>query len=278
MSCSSLQSALAHVPRIAVSVNGVTIPHDAIAREVQNHPEQAPARAWQQAARALVVRELLLQEARRQGHAAEPRTDSSGRRETDEEALIRGLIEREVSVPEADEDACQRYYECNRNRFRSRDIYQAAHILIAARRDEPAAFASARECAEHLLGLLAENPGRFAELAALHSACPSASSGGNLGQLTKGDTTPEFERVLLHLAPGEMTAAPVETRYGFHIIRLDRVIPGRQLPFDLARERIAEYLTERAERMGLAQFLARLAARAGITGVDLPSAADLRVH
>jgi len=75
-----------------------------------------------------------------------------------------------------------------------------------------------------------------------------------------------------------MTTAPVETRYGFHIIRLDRVIPGRQLPFGLARERIAEYLTERAERMALAQFLARLAARAGITGVDLPSPTDLRVH
>jgi peptidyl-prolyl cis-trans isomerase C len=277
MSC-SLQSALAQVPRITVSVNGVAIPHDAIAREVQHHPERTPVCAWQQAARALAVRELLLQEARRQGLAAAPQTDGDGRREIDEEALIRGLVEREVSVPEADEDTCRRYYDRNRSRFRSRDIYQTSHILVAARRDEPAAFGAARACAERLLALLKEDPARFAELAAAHSACPSASSGGNLGQLTRGDTTPEFEQALFRLAAGEMTAAPVETRYGFHIVRLDRVIPGRQLPFELVREHIARYLTERARRAGVAQYLARLAARARITGVELPSPADLRVR
>jgi peptidyl-prolyl cis-trans isomerase C len=277
MSC-SLKSVLAQVSRIAVSVNDVVIPHDAIAREVQNHPGPTQLRAWQQAARALVVRELLLQEARHQAHTAEPRTDGSGRRETDEEASIRGLIEREVSVPEADEDICRRYYERNRNRFRSGDIYQASHILFAARRDEPAGFGAARVCAERLLALIEDDPARFAELAALHSACPSASSGGSLGQLTRGDTTPEFEQALFRLAPGETTRTPVETRYGFHIIRLDRVIPGRQLPFALVRDRIARYLTERAHRVGVAQYLARLAARARITGVELPSATDLRVH
>jgi peptidyl-prolyl cis-trans isomerase C len=277
MSC-SLHPVLAQVPRIAVSVNGVTIPHDAIAREVQHHPGPTQLRAWQQAARALAVRELLLQEARRQGLTAEPQTDGDGRREAEEEALIRGLIEREVSVPQADEGTCQRYYERNRARFCSRDIYAASHILIAARRDEPGAFAGARVCAERLLALLKEEPVRFAELAACHSACPSASSGGNLGQLTKGDTTPEFEQALLGLAPGEMTATPVETRYGFHIIHLDRVIPGRQLLFAVVRERIAAYLTERARHTALAQYLARLAARARVTGVDLPSATDLRVH
>jgi peptidyl-prolyl cis-trans isomerase C len=277
MSC-SLQSMLAQVPRLAVSVNGVTIPHDAIAREVQHHPGPTQLRAWQQAARALAVRELLLQEARRHGLTAEPQADSDGRRETDEEALVRGLIEREVGVPEADEDTCRRYYDRNCARFRSRDIYQASHILIAARPDEPVAFGAAHACAERLLALLKEEPARFAELAAAHSACPSAASGGSLGQLTKGDTTPEFEQALLRLAPGEMTRVPVQTRYGFHIIRVDRVIPGRELPFPLVRERIAEYLTERAHRTALAQYLARLAARARITGVDLPSATDLRVH
>jgi peptidyl-prolyl cis-trans isomerase C len=278
MNSCSLQSVLAQVPRTTVSVNGVAIPHDAIAREVQHHPERTPVHAWQQAVRALAVRELLLQEARCQELTVEPRTDGSGRRETGEEALIRGLIEREASVPEADEDTCRRYYERNRTRFRSCDIYQAAHILVAARRDEPVAFGAARVRAEGLLALLKDEPARFAELAASHSNCPSASSGGSLGQLTKGDTTPEFEQALLALAPGEMTTTPVETRYGFHIIRLDRVIPGRQLPFALVRECIAEYLTERAHRTALAQYLARLAALARITGVDLPSATDLRVH
>ena len=83
---------------------------------------------------------------------------------------------------------------------------------------------------------------------------------------------------LVRLAPGEMTKAPVETRYGFHIICLDRHIQGRQLPFALVRERIAEYVVERAHRTALAQYVARLAAQATITGVELPTQTDLRVH
>jgi peptidyl-prolyl cis-trans isomerase C len=277
MNC-SLKSVLSQAPRTTVSVNGVVIPHDAIAREVQHHPEQTPVRAWQQAVRALAVRELLLQEACRQGLTTEPRTDGHGRREAAEEALIRDLMEREVSVPEPDEDTCRRYYDRNRVRFRSPDIYQASHILIVARPDQPDAFGAARVCAERLLALVKEDPARFAELAAAHSACPSASAGGSLGQLTKGDTTPEFERALLRLAPGQVTTAPVETRYGFHVIRLDRVISGRQLPYSLVCERIADYLAERARRTALAQFIARLAARAAISGVDLPTPADLRTN
>lgn len=276
MSC-SVQSVLTSVPRLAVSVNGVDIPHAAISREAQNHPAPSPIEAWRAAARALVVRELLLQEARRQGLTPAPLTDSEGRRETDEEALVRGLIEREVRVPEADAAARRRYYEHNRRRFRSADLYEASHILIAARRDEPQAYTSARERAQSLLEMLAREPGRFAELAAAHSDCPSASTGGNLGQVARGDTTPEFEAALVALSPGEMTGTPVESRYGFHIVRLERHVPGRELPFEAVHDRIAGYLEERAQRTAIAQYLARLASRADISGIDLPSAADLRV-
>jgi hypothetical protein len=104
---------------VEVSVNGVVIPRDMIAREVQHHPASKPVEAWLSAARALVVRELLLQQARRVGIAASPLSDEHGRRETDEDALIRQLIEREVKTPEPDEEICRRYYEQNRRRFRS---------------------------------------------------------------------------------------------------------------------------------------------------------------
>ena len=64
----------------AVSVNGVVIPREAIAQEVQNHPADKPIHAWQAAARALVVRELLLQEAARFGIEAEALCDPDGAR------------------------------------------------------------------------------------------------------------------------------------------------------------------------------------------------------
>ena len=61
-------SAHAQIPAgkpVTVSVNGVSIAREAIVREMQHHPADKPIAAWQQAARALVIRELLLQEARR---------------------------------------------------------------------------------------------------------------------------------------------------------------------------------------------------------------------
>ena len=61
---------------VNVSVNGVAIPRDAIVREMQHHPADKPIAAWQQAARALVVRELLLQARRRSAcrRSRSPRT------------------------------------------------------------------------------------------------------------------------------------------------------------------------------------------------------------
>jgi peptidyl-prolyl cis-trans isomerase C len=277
MSC-SVRAVIAGAVRVPVSVNGVTIPHDLIAREAQNHPASAPVGAWREAARALAVRELLVQEARRLERSPTPLIDAEGRRETDEEALIRCLIDAQVTVPSADTDSCQRYYERNRARFRSADIYEASHILVAARSDDPAAFAATRERALALLAQVQGDPHCFPELAKARSDCPSAASGGNLGQLTAGDTTPEFEEALLALKPGATTSAPIETRYGFHIIRLDRHIPGRELPFELVHQRIADYLVERSRRLAIAQYVARLASNAQISGVDLATPASLRVN
>jgi peptidyl-prolyl cis-trans isomerase C len=263
---------------VAVSVNGVSIARDAIVREMQHHAAAKPIAAWQQAARALVIRELLLQEARRLAIAAQPLNDSDGRRETDEEAVIRGLIDHEVGVPEPDDDSCRRYYDRNRTRFRSPDIYVASHILFAALASDRAAHAKAREDAAAVLAELRATPERFAELAQAHSRCPSAAQGGNLGQITARQTTPEFEQALMALAPGELCAEPVATRYGFHVIRLDRKHEGRTLPYELVAERIADYLRESVRRRADAQYVARLVSAAKIEGIDLAGADALRVH
>jgi peptidyl-prolyl cis-trans isomerase C len=261
-----------------VSVNGVVIPRDAITREIQNHPAPTPMLAWQEAARALVVRELLLQEASRVGLDAAPASDDAGRRETDEEALLRQLVEREISTPEPDDAACRRYYENNLARFQTVAIYEASHILIAASATDTETSDRARQQAESILAQLKAHPEMFAELAAVHSSCPSAQQGGNLGQLTPGQTTPEFERALFCLAPGTITGAVVPSRYGFHVIRLDRKIEGRILPYELVAERIACYLKDSVERRATAQYVARLVARATIGGIEIEGAEAHRVH
>jgi peptidyl-prolyl cis-trans isomerase C len=261
-----------------VRVNGVAIPRDVIGREVQHHPSRTPAASWQAAARALVVRELLLQEARRLAVKGEPLIDADGRRETAEEAAVRTLVAREVRTPAADMATCRRYYEQNRQRFRSSDIYEAAHILFAASSAEAPSYAQARAAAQATLAILREHPEQFAGLAQAYSACSSASQRGNLGQITAGQTTPEFEQALFALEPGAISPEPVATRYGFHIVRLDRKHEGRELPFELVADRIAEYLEESVQRLALAQYVTRLAAAARIEGIDLASADAMRVN
>jgi peptidyl-prolyl cis-trans isomerase C len=277
MSCSVHTQFPAGKP-VTVSVNGVTIPRETIVREMQHHPAAKPIAAWQDAARALVVRELLLQRARRLGLSPQPISDADGRRETEEEALIRGLVEREVMVPEPDDATCRRYYAQNKARFRSPDIYEASHILFAADPSDSEAYAQARADANAVLETLQENPDSFAAMAQAYSRCPSAAEGGNLGQLTKGQTTPEFERALLALAPGELCTAPVETRYGFHIIRLARKHEGKELPYEVVAERIADYLRESVRRRADAQYIARLVSAADITGLALDGAEAHRVN
>jgi len=125
-----------------------------------------------------------------------------------------------------------------------------------------------------VIAQLRAHPEQFGELARLHSACPSAAQGGNLGQIGPGQTTAEFECALFALAAGAITKEPVATRYGLHVIRLDRKIEGRDLPFELVAGRIADYLREAVSRRAGAQYIARLMSRAQITGIACEGAAE----
>lgn len=256
-----------------VRVNGVPVPRDLIAREVQNHPAATPAAAWTAAARALVVRELLLQEAGRLGFVGIPVSDGE-RRETAEDATIRALIAREVAVPRPDEVACRRYFANNRARFRSADLCVVSHILIAADARDADGYARARGRADALCRRLQAEPEAFARLARAQSDCPSAAQDGCLGQVTAEEVTPEFAAALHRLAPGTITETPVATRYGFHVIRLERRIPGADVPYEAVAYRIAAYLAARVERLATAQYVARLVRRATIEGVTLAGEAE----
>ncbi|WPB87154.1 peptidylprolyl isomerase [Sediminicoccus rosea] len=252
--------------RKTIRVNGVVIPRAAIAQETQHHPAPRPLDAMKAASVALVVRELLLQEARRLGIPADPASDGEGRRETEEEALIRGLVEREVQTPAADEAACRRFYEQNRRQFRSPDLHEVRHILLPANEPDRAEVAAA------ILARLAVAPGEFGELALAHSACPSGRTDGSLGQIGPGQTVPEFEEALARMSVGAIHSEPVETRYGLHIVALDRRIEGRDLPFDIVRGKIAAWLEEKVRRTAIRQYIQILAGRAEIDGIDLAAA------
>ena len=271
MSCSSQGIAPS---RKVVSVNGRVIPRDMISREAQHHPADKPISSWGEAATALVIRELLLQEAERLSIEAEPRLDEQGRRETDEEARMRALIEQAAPTPIPDDAACRRYFEQNRRRFRTSDLFEVNHILLAADPSDRRQVEEARTRAAAIASILATEPDKFGDLARLHSDCPSAAQGGNLGQIGKGQTVPEFEAALSTMEVGKVAEKPVQSRYGFHIVRVERRIDGRELPFEAVANKIAAYLSKAVERRALSQFVSVLAGRADIVGVELAASSS----
>jgi peptidyl-prolyl cis-trans isomerase C len=257
---------------IPVRVNGVEISAEAIAAETQHHPAQRPEAAWQAAASALAIREALLQRARALGLAAEPLTDADGRKEAPDDALIRAMLDAEVTTPEPDEASCRRYYDNNREKLRAPDLYEPAHILLQADSRDEAAFERALAEARTLLETLCDKPDLFARMARDRSDCASATEGGRLGQVMRGQTTPAFEAVLAQMQPGAIHPEPVETAYGVHIIRLDHAVRGEIPAFEQARPLVEEFLRDASWRRAVSQFISLIIGDADVSGVDLKGA------
>lgn len=255
-----------------VSVNGVKIMEADILAEAQNHQAQTPGEALMEAAKALVIRELLWQEAKLTKSSSLPKADGSGQKETRKDAAIRALIDREVDVPEASDTECKRFYDNNPDRCKSEDIFEARHILIAVKDGEKSDWDNASKIAEEIISTLSLDPSEFGKIARELSMCPSKSNGGNLGQVTAGNTVPEFEKALRDMAVGSISKVPVRSRYGFHIIALDRKIEGEILPFEMIKERLRAWLEAASWSKAVAQYLSILVGKSKVTGIDLNGA------
>jgi peptidyl-prolyl cis-trans isomerase C len=253
-----------------VVVNGETIPSAAIAAEAQNHeaPRDKPGIAWRKAAQALAIRALLLQEAKRRGLTPDPLELAPSRFETEDEALIRALLDDALEIEPIAEDAVRAEWQKDPDRYRSAPLWDVSHILCACdpRDDAERAMAEARAVA--LLARLDGDAKGFAA-AARESDCGSKASAGHLGQLGPGDTVPEFEAALRTLAEGGISPAPVLSRHGWHIIRLNAIAPGQVLPFESVRPKIAQALEKAAWARASRQFVETLATGAQITGASL---------
>jgi len=183
---------------------------------------------------------------------------------------LEALLAREVVTPEPTEEECRRYYEGHPQEFQSGDLVHARHILFQITPSVRVPEMRAR--AEQTLNELLREPERFAAVAAELSNCPSGQQGGNLGQIARGDTVPEFERVLFQLGPDGLLPEVVKTRFGFHLVAVDRRIPGAKVPFDAVRDGIAKRLRAMVEEKALRQYVSVLAGRADICGANLDAA------
>ena len=254
-----------------VSVNGQEISAADIAAEAQNHtaPKDKPGWAWRAGARALVIRELLLQEARKRDLQPNPVELEPGRFETEDESLIREVLDLSMTpkVPSADE--IEKVYAAQPDMFRAPNLYEPSHILFAADPSDTEAWNDAEKKAAAALATLKGAPKEFGTLAKELSDCPSRDMGGQLGQIVSGDTVPEFEAAMDALKPGETCAEPVKTRYGIHILRLDAIAVGDILPLDRVQDQISEMLEKAGWATAANEFVNSLVADAEITGIDM---------
>jgi peptidyl-prolyl cis-trans isomerase C len=255
--------------RPAIKLNGVTLPPQMIAAEAQHHPARSPAAAFQAAARALIIRTLLLEEAARRNMQAVPELVENGKRETEDEAQIRLLLETCLPIGETAEVDCRAYYDSHSDQFYSPELVEASHIFFAIDPRDTDAAPRAEAAVKAALAELADHPDLFESLARERSDCTSKSGGGRLGQLAPGDTVLEFEAELHSLAVGEIAPAPIKTRFGYHILRLDARISGKPLPFSYVQDKIAAFLGERQWRQEAAALIARLVETAQIEGVEM---------
>ncbi len=233
-----------------------SLPEREIAAEMQFHPASSREAAWRVAEQALAVRRALLAEAMRRRIAPEDETGTV--REIAEDSQIRRLIEEAVSVPDVTEEECRADYARRPERYRSPALYEAAHILIAAEMTNEGSRQAAREQAAGLIAILAAQPERFAALACAHSACPSKSAGGALGQVTARDIAPELASMLAAMTPGTLCAVPVPSRHGYHVLRLDQKSEGRVLPYEAVASRIRDTMRARVWSASVRMFISRL--------------------
>ncbi|HBB55400.1 MAG TPA: hypothetical protein DCZ49_04360 [Hyphomonadaceae bacterium] len=100
-----------------VRVNGIVIDEADIARESQHHTVGSIEEARAAAAQALIVRHLLLERAGELSLAPRPETDPLGRWESDDEALVRAVLDLEAAPIEPTEAECRRVYAAQSARF-----------------------------------------------------------------------------------------------------------------------------------------------------------------
>lgn len=233
---------------MTVTVNGIAV-------EVARWPSPTVA----------AVRELLRQRAIALGFLAPEIID-------DDEigAAIERLLSEEVVVPSPTEAECQRYYDTHLKEFWSGDLVHARHILFQV--TPSTSVPEIRGRAERTLSELLAEPDKFAAAARELSNCPSGQQGGNLGQIARGDTVPEFAQAIFRLGANGILRHLVKTRHGFHIVAVDQSIPGERLSFEAVRERISERLKAGVEEHALRQYVSILAGQAEIVGVELAGA------
>jgi len=155
-------------------------------------------------------------------------------------------------------DEVQAQYASAAKAYTQDEQRHAAHILIAVKPDAGAADqAAAKKTAEDLAAQAKANPAKFGELAKQYSQDPgSAAQGGDLGSNPRGTMVKAFDDAVFAMKPGEISG-PVQSEFGWHVIKLVEIAPAKTRPFedvraqietDLRRQKVAQKFAAAADQ------------------------------
>ncbi|RMA43412.1 peptidylprolyl isomerase [Rhodophyticola porphyridii] len=172
--------------------------------------------------------------------------------ENEQRAFLAAALMDEIAMADIPEEEIEAEYENVYGATEPAREYNASHILV--------------ETEEEALALIADLEGGadFAELAQQHSTGPSGPNGGQLGWFTAGMMVPSFEEAVFALEADEISA-PVETQFGWHVIRLNE----SRLQDAPALEDVREELVQGLRRARVDARMEELTAEADVERPDL---------
>jgi parvulin-like peptidyl-prolyl isomerase len=188
----------------------------------------------------------------------EGRTLSSYRNHIRDQILVSKITRFEIGnrIKISDNDIDQ-YYKEHQKEFWTDGKVRARHILFIAERGSSETNRTAKLAqAKKVLNLL-QKGGDFGKLAMEYSEDVSAGDGGDVGYVVRGKMVREFEDAVFSLKPGQ-TSDVVETEYGYHIIKVEEVLPGKTLALKDAKDRISEILSIEKQKQGYDDWMKEL--------------------
>lgn len=275
-------------------VNGAVITRSEFDRAVSFARQRAlqmgqplnDARLKERMLKQLVGSALLYQESKKEGikvdqKAVDERLEQWKKRFPNEEEYKKALSNLNLSLPQMKEDIkrgmtieklivarfvdkttipekeIKAYYESHSNLFKQPEQVRASHILIKV---EPKAKESEKEDALKKIKEVQEKQKKgddFAKLAKEYSQGPSNAKGGDLGFFKRGQMVPAFEEVAFKLKPGEVSEI-VNTRFGYHLIKVVDKKPESTVPYEEIEERIGQYLKQEKVQKEVKQLVDNL--------------------
>ena len=199
--------------------------------QAYNNPEGRKAIIEQ-----LVSNKLLLLDARRNLLEADPAFKAELAKMRDNLLVSFAAEKAFASVSVSDKDA-EEYYENNKDKFLAEESVNASHILV-----------DTEEKALEILGKIKDGEISFEDAAMQYSSCPSKANGGNLGDFGRGQMVPEFDVAVFEMEVGAISEAPVQTQFGYHLIKLISKKDEEVMPFAEIAPEIKDALLQEKRR------------------------------